>query len=105
MILLSDLEILPDEVQRLVAVFADLRQRGLRGANRAPLAASGAAPADRAASRRPIAASGAQSGEEAVRAPGEESLTAGLPWLFLLVGPLARCRARGQRAACWRGSR
>ena len=26
------------------------------------------------------------SGEEAVRAPGEESLTAGLPWLFLGLG-------------------
>lgn len=85
-ILLSDLEILPDEVQRLVAVFADLRRDGF-DVEIVPLA-------PREEQRRlmelllgddtflpePV------SGEEAVQARGEGGLTTGLPWVFLLVG-------------------
>ena len=86
LILLSDLEILPDEVQRLVAVFADLRRDGF-DVRIVPLS-------PRPEQRRLIEllAGGKallpapKSGEEAVRAPGEESIAAGLPWMFLLVG-------------------
>ena len=84
--LLSDLEILPDEVQRLVPVIADLRRDGYE-VRIVPLA-------PRAEQRRLIQQllgeqsllPQPESGEEAVRAPGEESLTAGLPWLFLALG-------------------
>jgi hypothetical protein len=85
-ILLSDLEILPDEVQRLVTVFADLRRDGFE-VEIIPLGA-------REEQRRlmelflggdaflpePV------SGEEAVQARGEGSLTTGIPWWFVLVG-------------------
>jgi hypothetical protein len=85
-ILLSDLEILPDEVQRLVGVFADLRRDGF-DVEIIPLGA-------REEQRRlmelflggdaflpePV------SGAEAVKARGEGSLTTGIPWWFVLVG-------------------
>ena len=85
-ILLSDLEVLPDEVQRLVTVFADLRQDGF-DVEIIPLA-------PREEQRRlmelflgedaflpePV------SGEEAVQARGEGSLTTGIPWWFVAVG-------------------
>jgi hypothetical protein len=85
-VLLSDLEVLPDEVQRLVLVFADLRRDGF-DVEIIPLA-------PREEQRRlmelflgedaflpqPV------SGDEAVEARGEGRLTTGLPWLFLLVG-------------------
>jgi hypothetical protein len=85
-ILLSDLEILPDEVQRLVGVFADLRRDGF-DVEIIPLGA-------REEQRRlmelflggdaflpePV------SGAEAVQARGEGNLTTGIPWWFVLVG-------------------
>ena len=85
-ILLSDLEVLPDEVQRLVTVFADLRRDGF-DTEIIPLA-------PREEQRRlmelflgedaflpqPV------SGEEAVKSRGEGSLTTGIPWWFVLVG-------------------
>jgi hypothetical protein len=86
LVLLSDLEILPDEVQRLVTVFADLRRDGF-DVRVVPLS-------PRPEQRRLIEllAGGKallpepESGEEAVRAPGEQSIASGLPWLFVLVG-------------------
>ena len=86
LILLSDLEILPDEVQRLVTVFADLRRDGFE-VRIVPLA-------PREEQRRLIELlvgdqallPEPESGEEAVQAPGEGRLTEGLPWVFLLVG-------------------
>jgi hypothetical protein len=85
-ILLSDLEVLPDEVQRLVPVFADLRRDGFE-VEIIPLA-------PREEQRRLMELFlGADaflpqpvSGEEAVKTRGEGRLTTGLPWLFLLVG-------------------
>jgi hypothetical protein len=85
-ILLSDLEVLPDEVQRLVPVFADLRRDGF-DVEIIPLA-------PREEQRRLMELFlGADaflpepvSGAEAVRARGEGRVTTGLPWLFLLVG-------------------
>jgi hypothetical protein len=84
-VLVSDLEVLPDEVQRLVTVFAELRRDGFE-VRIVPLGA-------REERRRLVEQLlGSQallpqpaSGEQAVRAPGE-SLTAGLPWAFLLAG-------------------
>ena len=85
-ILLSDLEVLPDEVQRLVLVFSDLRRDGF-DVEIIPLA-------PREEQRRLLELFlGADaflpepvSGAEAVKARGEGRVTTGLPWLFLLVG-------------------
>jgi hypothetical protein len=85
-ILLSDLEVLPDEVQRLVTVFADLRRDGF-DVEIVPLS-------PREEQRRLIALFTGEdaflpepaSGEEAVKARGEGRVTTGLPWVFLLVG-------------------
>lgn len=85
-VLLSDLEVLPDEVQRLVTVFADLRRDGF-DVEIVPLA-------PREEQRRLIELflggdaflPAPVSGEEAVKARGEGRLTTGLPWVFLLVG-------------------
>jgi hypothetical protein len=85
-ILLSDLEVLQDEVQRLVLVFSELRRDGF-DVEIVPLA-------PREEQRRLIelfVGSDAflpepVSGAEAVKARGEGRLTTGLPWLFLLVG-------------------
>jgi hypothetical protein len=85
-ILLSDLEVLPDEVLRLVAVFGDLRRDGFE-VEIVPLA-------PRAEQRRLLELFVGKegflpeptSGEQAVQARGEGHLTTGLPWLFLLVG-------------------
>ncbi len=85
-ILLSDLEILPDEVQRLVTVFADLRQDGFK-VEIVPLSPRQEQRellelllGDDTFLPEPV------SGEEAVQARGEGRLTTGLPWIFLLVG-------------------
>lgn len=85
-ILLSDLEVLQDEVQRLVTVFAELRRDGFE-VEIVPLA-------PREEQRRLIelfVGSDAflpepVSGQEAVKARGEDRVTTGLPWIFLLVG-------------------
>jgi hypothetical protein len=84
-VLLSDLEVLPDEVQRLVAVFADLRRDGF-DIEIIPLA-------PREEQRRlmelllgDVFLPQPVSGEEAVQARGEGRLTTGLPWAFLVVG-------------------
>ena len=85
-ILLSDLEVLPDEVQRLVGVFADLRSDGF-DVEIVPLA-------PRKEQRRLIELfvggdaflPQPTSGEEAVKARGEGSITTGIPWWFVLVG-------------------
>lgn len=87
-VLLSDLEVLPDEVQRLVLVFSELRRDGF-DVEIVPLA-------PREEQRRLIEMFlGADaflpapvSGADAVQARGEGNLTTGLPWLFLLVGLL-----------------
>jgi hypothetical protein len=84
-VLLSDLEVLPDEVQRLVTVFAELRRDGFKvrivplGAREERRRLVEQLLGGRALLPQPA------SGEQAVRAPGE-SLTAGLPWAFLLTG-------------------
>jgi len=86
LVLLSDLEILPDEVQRLVTVLADLRRDGYE-VRIVPLKPR---PEQRRLIEQLLGDQSLlpepESGEEAVRAPGEESLTGGLPWLFLVVG-------------------
>jgi hypothetical protein len=85
-VLLSDLEVLPDEIQRLVAVFADLRQDGF-DVRIVPLA-----PREERRELIELLLGGDAllpepvSGEEAVQAPGEASVATDLPWLFLLVG-------------------
>ena len=85
-ILLSDLEILPDEVQRLVAVFADLRQDGF-DIEIVPLS-----PREEQRRLMELLLGGdtflpePASGAEAVQARGEGRITTGLPWVFLLVG-------------------
>jgi len=85
-ILLSDLEILPDEVQRLLAVLADLRQDGF-DVEIIPLN-----PREEQRRLLELLLGGDTflpqpvSGAEAVRARGEDRLTTGLPWMFLLVG-------------------
>lgn len=85
-VLLSDLEVLPDEIQRLVAVLADLRQDGF-DVRIVPLA-----PREERRELielllgRDALLPEPGSGEETVEAPGEESIVTGLPWVFLLVG-------------------
>jgi hypothetical protein len=85
-VLLSDLEVLPDEIQRLVTVFAELRRDGFE-MRIVPLAPR---EEQRELIDRLLGAEvfldEPQSGEEAVKAPGEESVVTGLPWVFLLVG-------------------
>ncbi len=86
LILLSDLEVLPDEIQRLVTVLAELRGEGFDvrivplgpRAERRELVEQ--LLGGKALLPEPV------SGEQAVRAPGEDRLTTGLPWVFLLVG-------------------
>ena len=84
--LLSDLEVLPDEVQRLVGVFADLRQDGFE-IEIIPLA-----PREEQRRLMELLLGGdvflpePVSGSEAVQARGEGRITTGLPWVFLLVG-------------------
>lgn len=86
LVLLSDLEILPDEVQRLVPVLADLRRDGyeVRIVPLHPRPEQRRLIEQLLGDRSLLPEPG--SGEQAVRAPGEESLTAGLPWLFLALG-------------------
>jgi hypothetical protein len=85
-ILLSDLEILPDEVQRLVTVFAELRRDGFDveiiplGAREEQRRLMELFLGDDAFLPEPV------SGAEAVKARGEGSLTTGIPWWFVLVG-------------------
>ena len=83
-VLLSDLEILPDEVQRLVNVLADLRRDGFE-VRIVPLFPS----EEKRALVEQLLGSAALLPEpneaEAVRAPGE-SILGDLPWVFLLAG-------------------
>ena len=85
-VLLSDLEILPDEIQRLVAVFADLRQDGFE-VRIIPLA-----PREERRELIELLLGGSAllpepvSGDTAVETPGEESIVTGLPWAFLAIG-------------------
>jgi hypothetical protein len=85
-VLLSDLEVLPDEIQRLVSVFADLRRDGF-DVRIVPLA-----PREERRELIELLLGGSAllpepvSGEEAVKAPDEERIVTHLPWLFLLVG-------------------
>lgn len=87
-VLLSDLEILPDEVQRLVTVFADLRRDGF-DLQIVPL---GAREERRELVEQLLGGDALLpepvSGEEAVRARGEGSVTTGLPFAFLVVGSI-----------------
>jgi hypothetical protein len=86
LVLLSDLEILPDEVQRLVPVLADLRREGFT-VRIVPLSPR---PEQRHLVEQLVGDQSLlpapESGEEAVRAPGEDNFAAGLPWLFLGFG-------------------
>jgi hypothetical protein len=85
-ILLSDLEVLPDEVQRLVTVIAELRRDGFEveiiplGPREEQRRLMELLLGDDVFLPEPV------SGEEAVQARGEGQLTTGLPWVFLLVG-------------------
>jgi hypothetical protein len=85
-ILLSDLEVLPDEVQRLVGVFAELRRDGFEvqiiplGPREEQRRLMELFVGEDAFLPEPV------SGEEAVQTRGEGRLTTGLPWVFLLVG-------------------
>src|SRR5688572_14105749 len=87
-ILLSDLEVLPDEVQRLVLVFADLERDGF-DVEIVPLA-----PREEQRRLLELFVGGEAflpepvSGAEAVKARGEGRLTTGIPWWFVLVGLL-----------------
>jgi len=85
-VLLSDLEILPDEVQRLVPVLAHLRREGFT-VRIVPLSPR---PEQRHLIEQLVGNQSLlpvpTSGEEGVRAPGEDTLAAGLPWLFLGFG-------------------
>ena len=86
MILLSDLEVLPDEVQRLVAVFAELRRDGFDveivplGPREEQRRLMELLLGDDALLPEPV------SGDVAVKTRGEGRLTTGLPWAFLLLG-------------------
>jgi hypothetical protein len=85
-ILLSDLEVLPDEVQRLVPVFSDLRRDGFE-VEIVPLG-----PREEQRRLLELFVGGDAflpepgSGAEAVKARGEGRLTTGIPWSFVLVG-------------------
>ncbi len=85
-VLLSDLEVLPDEILRLVQVFADLREDGFE-VRIVPLA-----PREERRELIELLLGGSAllpepvSGEKAVEAPGEQSIVTGLPWTFLAVG-------------------
>jgi hypothetical protein len=85
-ILLSDLEVLPDEIQRLVLVFSELRRDGFDveivplGPREEQRRLLELFVGDDAFLPEPV------SGAEAVEARGEGRLTTGLPWMFLLVG-------------------
>jgi hypothetical protein len=85
-ILLSDLEVLQDEVQRLVTVFADLRRDGFE-VEIIPLA-----PREEQRRLMELFLGGDAflpepvSGEQAIKARGEGRLTTGIPWWFVLVG-------------------
>jgi hypothetical protein len=97
-VLISDLEILPDEVERLGAEIADLKRAGMT-VRIVPLNPT---PEKRA---KIVALTGSSallrepgtSGE--VRAPEERSLRAALPWAFaLLAGVIAILLATNERA-------
>ncbi len=85
-VLLSDLEVLPDEIQRLVEVFAEFRRDGfdVRIVPLAPRAEQRELMelllGGEALLPEPV------SGEQAVKTRGEDSMLTGLPWAFLLVG-------------------
>ncbi|HKX48099.1 MAG TPA: vWA domain-containing protein [Gaiellaceae bacterium] len=85
-ILLSDLEVLPDEVQRLVLVFSELRRDGF-DVEIIPL---GAREEQRRLLELFVGADAflpePVSGAEAVQARGEGRITTGIPWWFVLVG-------------------
>lgn len=86
MILLSDLEVLPDEIQRLVEVFAELRREGFE-VRIIPLGAR-----DERRELVELLLGGDAllpepvSGAQAVKTRGEGSVTTGLPWVFIAVG-------------------
>jgi hypothetical protein len=86
LILLSDLEVLPDEIQRLVTVLAEFRSEGF-DVRIVPL---GPREERRELVEQLLGGKALlpepESGEQAVRAPGEDRLTTGLPWVFLLIG-------------------
>jgi hypothetical protein len=85
-ILLSDLEVLPDEIQRLVIVFAELRHDGFDveivplGPREEQRRLIELFVGDDAFLPEPV------SGAEAVKARGEGSITTGIPWSFVLLG-------------------
>ncbi len=85
-VLLSDLEVLPDEIQRLVEVIADLRRSGFDiqivplGPREERRELVELLLGDDAFLEEPV------SGEKAVQARGEGSIVTGLPWAFLVAG-------------------
>jgi hypothetical protein len=78
--------VLPDEIQRLVSVFADLRRDGF-DVEIVPLA-----PREEQRRLIELFVGGDAflpepvSGADAVKARGEGRLTTGIPWWFVLVG-------------------
>ena len=85
-ILLSDLEVLPDEIQRLVIVFTELRRDGFDveivplGPREEQRRLLELFVGDDAFLPEPV------SGAEAVKTRGEGSITTGIPWSFVLLG-------------------
>ena len=83
-VLISDLEILPDEVERLGGEIADLKREGI-SVRIVPLnPTAGEARQDRGAHRRVGDPARAGAGRR-VRAPEEKSIRAALPWGFALL--------------------
>jgi hypothetical protein len=85
-VLVSDLEILPDEIARLAEVLAVIRNDGFE-VRIVPLFPSD----EKRALVEQLTGSGAflsEPEEQGVRTPGQRSFVPGLPWLFLVAGGL-----------------
>lgn len=97
-VLISDLEILPDEVERLGGEIADLKRAGIT-VRIVPLNPTAEKRAKIEALTGPAALLREPGKAGAVRAPEERSLRAALPWGFALVaGAIAILLATNERA-------
>lgn len=86
-VLISDLEILPDEVERMGAEIAELKRNGI-GVRIVPLNPTPEKLARIEALTGPSALLREPGTAGKVRAPEERSLRAAVPWAFVLVGAL-----------------
>jgi hypothetical protein len=86
-VLISDLEILPDEVERLGAEIAELKRAGI-SVRIVPLNPTPEKLAKIEALTGPSALLRESGTAGAVRAPEERSVSAAMPWTFVLVGLL-----------------